>query len=125
VEIAQLESEAAVNHLEHNIAYSIAVSEVEKLRAELNRQLGYLTQNLVLLSSDTSDSSSILSHVTVIHPTTPVEVLPERIRGRNALMVGAALGLAGAWLSLNYKWVGKEIIQTTSGGREEELEEEE
>ena len=118
-ELASLESQSSSDHLEQNLAYAEASANVGRLQAQLNNQLDYLTESLIAASSENLEGGEVISYITVVQPTPPVELPPDRIRGRNALMAGVILGVGGAWLSLNRKWVVKEVLQGTSNPGEE------
>ena len=62
---------------------------------------------------------------------TPADIVPvDKIRGRNALMMGAVVGVGGAWLGLNWRRLLRRMRSsahdaTRLGDDDEEREDEE
>jgi hypothetical protein len=59
---------------------------------------------------------SEIDYLVIGTPSDPVAVPPDRIRGRNAAMIGGICGLGVAWVAVNRKWI---IRQLTSSGTTE------
>ena len=52
-----------------------------------------------------SDASEEIDFLAVGTPSMPAPVFPMRLR--TALMLGIVVGVAGAWVVLNYRWLTK------------------
>ena len=64
--------------------------------------------------------SSAPDYLVAGNPSMPIPVLPEKMRMRNAIMIGAMAGIALAWVILNFKWLRRKF---TMAEEEEEIEE--
>lgn len=98
----EMEAGASVGHLEEDLDYLAARTKVDSL----NRRLSTLTSQLTGSLVEGQPSGIALDYLAVLQPSPPTPVPPERIRGRNAVMMGAILGLGLAWAVLNRRWVG-------------------
>jgi hypothetical protein len=90
-----------------NLEYTLAQSRVKSLEAELNS----LNENLSSSLADEGNSPRVSEYLSVGKSALTIPVPPERMRGRNALLLGAIIGICGAWLVLNYRW----LIRALSG----------
>lgn len=117
-ELKDYENQHAVSTVENDLELRIASAKL----ASLNDEMGRLTLQLSSIGSGSQGSGPSLADYWVAgYPSSPVAVLPERIRGRDALMMGALFGVGGAWLMLNFKW----LTRGMGGGSNDEVEEEE
>ncbi|MBE9502499.1 MAG: hypothetical protein IMY87_08745 [Chloroflexi bacterium] len=112
-----------LDHLGLNLDYVIADAEVRALE----RVLDNLTADLVSYSTNGIDELDVLSRLNIGDPSDPTSVPPDKVRGRNALVMGAVFGLAIAWLGLNRKELINRMrpAPATTVRREEEEEDEE
>lgn len=110
------------DHVELDLSYVIAEAKVEALE----RELGSLAKELASLSNGGSMEPEELSYLIIGDPSTPEVVPPDKIRGRNALMMGAVFGVAFAWAGLNFKGLVRRLRPSpyTASRLEEEDEEE-
>jgi hypothetical protein len=113
-EVTRLKAQAAVSYFEQMAAYTEASATVERL----SKQLNDLIAGLALPSPNVPELTQSSYFLSVGEPSIPVPILPEKIRGRNALMIGALLGLGVAWVGLNRRWLVKQV----SSPREESEE---
>jgi hypothetical protein len=125
-DLSILEAQATIEHLEEILLYSRASAEVERLESELDR----LNQSLSIGSpsnTDTLESTDALGIFSLQPVGVPaiVPIPPERVRGRNALMMGAIVGIGGAWLLLNRRWLASGMPASPTTGRREEAEDDE
>jgi len=119
-EMSTLEAQATFDHLEESLAYSKAQTKVENL----NKQLDDLDAELTLLAMEIENvsASGIISFHTTEEPSAPTPVPVERVRGRNALMMGAVFGVGGAWIILNRKWLANGMPSSAEALPEEDEE---
>lgn len=106
--LALTEARQELNNLESQLGYDPLSSDLDvKIAQEkvstLNTRLETLTLQMSSLVGTTS--SSPVDYLVAGNPTVPYPVLPERARARNILMMGAIVGIAVAWLVLNFKWI--------------------
>jgi len=98
--------------------YDIAQSKVKSL----NTALSNLTAKASSLLMDNIASADTTSYLVAGNPSIPSPVLPERTRARNALMMGAVVGVGGAWVLLNRRWLVKTLSSSPSPKKEDEEE---
>jgi hypothetical protein len=115
--LASLQARAAVDYFDQRIAYSTVDAKVRRLQGQLDR----LTETLALSEIGIVDTSIAFRNLT--GPSIPAEVPPDRIRGRNAVMMGGVFGAGLAWALLNRKWIISGMPAAGSDHQEEELEE--
>jgi hypothetical protein len=113
-ELAALENQWSGESLVENLNYQIAQTRVDNL----NRELGVLNDRLSTLLVSNSDASQEIDYLAVGNPSMPIPVFPMRLR--TALMMGAVVGVGGAWVLLNFKWLTK--VGSSSSEDEEEDE---
>lgn len=118
-ELAILQAQDAADHMLENMDYLTAQSKVD----ELIRDLSGLSEMLAASVSQ-STGEDITNNLIAGQPSTPVPILPERILGRNAAMIGGIVGVGVAWVFVNRKWVfnGLSSTQTTTYKTDEEDE---
>lgn len=111
-----------LDHLGLNLDYVIVDAEVRALE----RVLDNLTAYLVSYSTNGFEEPDVLSRLNIGDPSDPEKVPPDKVRGRNALVMGAVFGLAIAWLGLNSKDLIRRMrpAPATTVRLEEEEEEE-
>jgi hypothetical protein len=116
-ELIVFEANETLNALEQSVVYSAAQSKVNKLRSQLNG----LNQNVALLASSiNSVAPEAAGFLKIEQPTQPTVVPQEKVRGRNAFMMGGIFGIGGAWLILNRKWLSKELLSLSKEKEEGE-----
>jgi hypothetical protein len=117
VELATLESSYSnTDYVSADLDYQLAKAKVDTL----SRQLDSLTASMTALIATDVDTTQITDSFVAGNPSTPVPVLPEKIRMRNALMIGAIIGIVLAWAVLNFKWIRKSMFSKSSANVEKE-----
>jgi hypothetical protein len=99
-----------------NLEYQLAQAKVNTL----NQQLSSLTAAMTASVANDIDTAGITDSLVAGSPSTPVPVLPEKIRMRNALMIGALVGIALAWCAVNFKWLRKSAFSNSANTTKEE-----
>jgi hypothetical protein len=115
-ELAALQVTLSSSQLSRNLDYQIAQSRIDTL----NNELSVLNDSLSSTFVNTGSALEAIDTLAVGNPSVPEIVYPERIKARNALAIGAILGMLIAWAILNYRWLGK--VLTSSGEKTEESE---
>jgi hypothetical protein len=121
-ELAILESQSGSAGIVENLEYQILQSKI----VNLNSRLSGLTEELSYLLEDDNETTEATDFIVVGNPSLPVPILPERVRARNALMVGAIVGIGGAWAIVNWRWLRQRLTsspRTSSMTPDEEDEE--
>jgi hypothetical protein len=113
--LATLESQLGYTDLD----YRIAQDKVNNL----DNELANLTTKLSSMLTENVDSVEMTDYFVMGNPSIPIPVLPERVRARNVLMIGAIVGVGGAWVALNFRWIAKGM-PSSSMAKPDELEEE-
>jgi hypothetical protein len=91
--------------------YAIAYAKVNALVRELDE-----LSIRVASPPSTYDVEEVVRGLFVTYDPTPAMVLPvDKIRGRNALMMGAVLGVGGAWLGLNWRALLRRLRSSSMG----------
>jgi len=117
-ELAILENQASDARLAEDLDYQLAQTKVENL----NKELASVNEKLdTLLISDIGISEVISDYFIVETPDIPMPVLPVRLS--TALMMGAIIGIAGAWVLLNYRWIAKGMPSSSTAKPDEDEEE--
>ncbi len=116
-ELSNLRSQAAVDMFDQRLVYMDVNTKVDNLSNELDD----LATSLVYLSASIANDEplAVPNFYPAPEPSAPIVFPPERIRGRNAVMMGAVLGMGGAWAALNRKWLASSL-QIVPGREEEE-----
>ena len=87
-------------------------------------ELDNLTVKLNSLLGDSVVLEEITEYLAMGNPSLPIPVLPERMRARNALVLGAVVGVGGAWILLNRRWLAKGMpssnVDTSEGDEDDE-----
>lgn len=119
-ELSVLEAQHAIEYTEQDLVYQVAQARVDDLRNEL----ATLTAEVTTLLTASTEESSTLDYIAVGTPSSPNAWLPDRMRGRDAILLGGIVGICGAWVTLNFKWLAKGMPSTTAVPAEEENTEE-
>jgi hypothetical protein len=120
-ELRIYETSTEVDFLEQKLAYDNAQSRVEELRSLIDQ----LTRSMARLSVTDTQSSGTIIVKNLAEPSVPTFITPERVRGRNAIMMGSIIGLCGAWVILNFRWIAKGMPSSSKVDKPEEYEDEE
>jgi hypothetical protein len=118
-ELAVLRAQSDIDFTGLNLDYQIAEARVENLSSELAE----LTDRMTSLLTGNGDEPTALEYLVVGTPSTPIPSI-DRIRGRDAILLGSILGVGVAWVTLNFKWLAKGMPSSNARRREEEEEEE-
>ena len=102
-----------------DLDYQIAQTKFENL----NRELAGLTGKLSLLLGGNVKPAEITGYLVAGNPSMPTPVLPERIRARNALIMGVIAGVVIAWALLNFRWIAKGMASSGTAKPDEDEEE--
>ncbi len=119
-ELTTLQNQNEIDYVGHNLDLNLAEGRV----ANLSQELAYLTDRMTSLLSGNGDDPSVLEEMVVGKPSEPVPSI-DRIRGRDAMLLGGIIGVGVAWITVNFKWVIKGMPSTNVRRREEEEENEE
>jgi hypothetical protein len=117
--LAVLEAEATTKYSTQNLDYKIAKAKVDTLNVELTD----LTEKLSMSLGDNMEVPEIANYLVVGNSSTPSPILPERIRARNALIIGAIAGVVIALVILNFKWIAKGMPSSAPVRTKEDEEE--
>jgi len=82
-----------------NMDYVVADAEVGALEGLLD----YISRELASYNINGLEDPEIIDRLVIGDPSESELVPLDRVRGRNALMMGAVLGVVVAWLALNRK----------------------
>lgn len=118
-ELAILESQSGNGNSAENLEYQFIQAKIRNL----NDKLADLTMKLSFLLGGNVQSAEITDHLIAGNPSMPTPVLPERIMVRSALMMGAIVGIGGAWAILNFRWIAKGMPRPSTPRRDEDEEE--
>gem|GEM_PF-2184159 len=118
-QLATLESSyTSSSSVSASLEYQLAQAKVN----DLNTELSTLTAKHTSLIANSTDSIQTNDSIIAGNPSVPVPVLPSKMRMRNALMIGAMLGIALAWVAVNFKWLRKSAFtKTPNTVKEDEL----
>ncbi len=117
--LSDLESQLGYDRLATDLDYKIAQDKVNNL----NTRLEDLTQQLGSLVGGNVNPTET-DYLVAGNPTIPSPVLPARGRARNALIMGAIIGIVAAWGMLNYKWITKSLFSSGTAKPDGDGEEE-
>lgn len=115
-ELATLESLESSERFALDLEYQVAQTKIDNLNRELTRLGEVLSSSF----GSTTDVLEAIDFLAVKSPSQPLPILPDRMKLRDALMMGAVVGIGGAWLILNFRW----LIKGASSSFEEEEEDE-
>ena len=113
-ELAALEIKLTGTQLPQNLDYQVAQSRIDTL----NNELSVLNDSLSSTFVSTGGALAAIDSLAIGNPSVPEVLFPDRVKARNALAIGAILGILIAWAILNYRWLGK--VLTSSGEKTEE-----
>jgi hypothetical protein len=117
-ELSMLEAQHDIDYTGQDLDYQIAEARVGNLSSEL----AYLTDRVTSLLSGDSDEPTVLEYMVVGTPSAPSPSM-DRMRERDAILLGGVLGLGVAWVTLNFRWLVKGMPSSNIRRREEEKEE--
>jgi hypothetical protein len=117
-ELSALEATAAAQFLPQELEHQRAQVNVDILRGRLSE----LANRLTLTLGEDADEPDIISYFAVGKPSPAVPVEPERIRGRNAAMMGAVFGMGAVWLTMNRRWLAKQMSSSSEAIEEQDKE---
>jgi hypothetical protein len=123
-ELAVLTSQASENITSLNLDYQLAQAKVNSFQNQLTNLNNSLSSSLV----DKSGSVEVTDYLSVGKPGLSLPVFPASMRGKNALLLGAIVGIFGAWLILNFRWLVKKVTSTPAtpeNGRDKQQKEDE
>ncbi len=100
-ELATLDNTSVTDSVAADLDYQLAQAKIQSLNKELT------ALNTKLISSLVSSNSGveIADYFAVQKPDAPTPVVPMRFR--NVILLGAVVGIGGAWVGLNFKWLAK------------------
>ncbi|MGA3094418.1 MAG: hypothetical protein ABSD79_03420 [Dehalococcoidales bacterium] len=91
------------------------VNDLNKLLATVSSQANSM------IGGNTAPPESV-NYLVAGNPSLPTPVLPERMRARNALMMGAIVGIGLAWAALNFRWLTKGMPSSNKATPKEDEE---
>jgi hypothetical protein len=110
-QLAQLMSSRSNSDvITQNLDYQVAQIKLDNLNQELTMLTGQLTS---LIGNDI-EMSQTPEYLVVGNASVPVPILPEKMRMRNALMIGGLIGVVLAWGFLNRSWLRRKLSSATS-----------
>jgi hypothetical protein len=115
VELSNLEDTLFSSAMSGDLDYQVAKAK----DYNLNEELSSLTGKLSSLLAYNVSSAEITGYLVSGNPSMPIPVFPEKMKIKNALMLGAIIGVALAWVVLNFKWLRK-ILSSPPAVTEEE-----
>ena len=117
-ELAAMVSQASHDTMDRDLDHQLVQAQIDNL----NSQLSDLTAKATSLLKN--ENTAIPDYLVAGSPSIPLPVLPERTRARNALMMGALVGIAGAWVLLNRRWIAKGMPSSKTSTPEKHEEDE-
>ena len=102
-ELAALQVNLVGSQLSKDLDYQIAQARV----VTLNNELSTLNNSLSTTYVSTGGAMQAIESLAIGNPSVPEVVYPQRVMARNALAIGALLGIVVAWGVLNRKWLKK------------------
>ena len=114
-DLVDLENQLGYDHLATDMEYNIAEDKVANFNGRLDTLINQLG-DLVGESVETSETGYLVAG----NPSIPVSVLPPRAQARNTLIMGAILGIAVAWVVLNFTWLKRSMIPGGARPQDEE-----
>ena len=123
IELHSLEGQ--IRYPEESPEYIVAYAKVDALLKELRSLASYVASPPV----PDAVEEEVYGLFVTREPSAPAIVPLERIRGRNALMLGAVLGVGIAWLGLNFRWLvrrrsSSHVVTSTWEEEDEDMEDE-
>jgi hypothetical protein len=120
-ERSDLQARATMEDFENRLVYVNANAKVQRL----SRQLDDLAKSLASSSVENTEAPGDFIFRALGQPSLPIYVPPERVKGRNALMMGSLFGVGAAWIALNRRWLGQVLSGSSATAPDEEDEEDE
>ena len=96
-----LQAQLGATNLLQDLEYRLAQERVDDLSGKLSASTRVVTSML----SGTNGQSEVLDYLAVGNASALTPVLPERIRMRDAIVLGTMIGVVGAWALLNRRWL--------------------
>ncbi len=107
-EMATLQATLVGTQLPQDLDYQVAQARIDTL----NNELTVLNNSLSTTMVSTGEASTAINSLAVGNPSIPEIVFPERVKARNALAIGALLGMIIAWAILNRQWLKKAFVSS-------------
>ncbi len=102
-QLAALQVNLVGSQLSQDLDYQNAQARV----VTLNNELATLNNSLSATYVNTGGTVELIESLAVGTPSVPEVVYPQRVMARNALAIGAILGIVIAWGVLNRRWLKK------------------
>jgi len=106
--MATLQATLVGTQLPQDLDYQVAQARIDTL----NNELTVLNNSLSTTMVSTGEASTAINSLAVGNPSIPEIVFPERVKARNALAIGALLGMIIAWAILNRQWLKKAFVSS-------------
>jgi hypothetical protein len=107
-DLASIQAKLIRNQLPQDLDFQVAQAKVSTLKNELTTLNNSLSATFV----NTGGALQAINSLAVGNPSLPEIVFPIRIKARNALAIGAVLGILIAWAVLNRKWLKKMFVSS-------------
>ena len=114
-----LEAQSNAGRLPEDLEYLTTKITVD----QLNWELTTLNERLASYIGGTTEDE-VVNYLAIGNPSTPLPVVPDRIRGRNAAMIGGICGIGVAWVAINRKWIINQLSSPATGSTDEGMEDE-
>jgi hypothetical protein len=118
--LAIIQANADVKYSDKNLDYKIAQAKVDALNTELTTLITKLSTSL----GGSAEVPEIAGYLVLGSASMPSPILPERMRARNALIMGTVVGVGGALIILNFKWITKGMPSSAAKPKEDKEDEE-
>ena len=124
ISLALREAKKELETLENQLGYDSLAVDMEFIVIEdkienFNGQLDTLTTQLGALIGDNVETLES-GYLVAGNPSIPIAVLPPRAQARNTLIMGAILGIAVAWVVLNFTWLKRSMVPGGARPQDEE-----
>ncbi len=107
-DLAALQVKLGSSQLSKDLDYQIAQAKV----TTLNNELAALNNSLSSTFVNSGGAMQALESLAVGNPSVPYIVFPARVTVRNALIIGAILGVVVSWGILNRRWLKKVLFSS-------------
>ena len=107
-DLAILQVNLASNLLSKDIDYQNAQAKI----ATLNNELTALNNRLSATFLNTGGALQEIDSLAMGNPSAPEIIFPDRVKTRNALVIGALIGMVIAWATLNRKWLRRVLASS-------------
>lgn len=116
-ELAILVAQRNMDYIGQNLDYQIARGRVDNL----SQELASLTDSITSLLTGYSAEPTAFEYMVIGTASAPTPSI-DRIRGRDAGVLGAIFGVGVAWVTLNFRWLVKGMPSSSFRRREEDEE---